>query len=102
MYAVSLTKRAAKDYDLLTEAGLNTTRDVLLELVEKNPLQYPPKYEIMVGDKQGLISRRINKKHRFVYQVFDNSENLIDEHGNLYQGKVKIISMWTHYEKMYY
>jgi toxin YoeB len=35
---------------------------------------------------KGLISHRINKQHRLVYEVFDD-EKLI-----------KVYRMWTHYE----
>ncbi|MBN3010470.1 type II toxin-antitoxin system YoeB family toxin, partial [Ruthenibacterium lactatiformans] len=35
----------------------------------------------------GMYSRRINRQHRIVYQVFEDEKI------------VKIIRMWTHYEK---
>ena len=41
-----------------------------------------------VGDMDGLYSRRINIKHRLVYQVYE--ENKI----------VKIVSAWSHYENI--
>ena len=100
VYAVKLTKTAAKDYDLLENAGLHRKRDELLDLVEKSPFQSPPPYKVLKGDKQGAYSRRINKKHRFVYSVLPNSYNEKDEKGELYEGIVKIVSMWTHYERM--
>ena len=52
----------------------------------EDPLQYPPEFEYLKGDMKGLISRRINKQHRLVYEVLE-SENLI-----------KVYRMWTHYE----
>jgi len=100
VYEVRLTRLAAKDYDLLEKAGLHIKRDELLNISEKDPFQYPPEYEVMKGDKKGLFSRRINRKHRFVYAVFPNTENEKDKYGNLYEGIVKIISMWTHYERL--
>jgi len=100
VYAVKFTKTAAKDYDLLQSAGLNKKRDELITIVQNNPLQYPPEYELMKGDKKGLISRRINKKHRFVYEILLNNENEADAFGNLYMGIVKIVSMWTHYDNI--
>lgn len=51
-----------------------------------NPFQNPPPYEKLVGDLQGLYSRRINIQHRFVYQVYEG------------QHCIKIICMWKHYE----
>ena len=55
-------------------------------VIKKNPLQYPPDFEYLKGDMRGLISRRINRQHRIVYEVFEE-ERL-----------VKIYRMWTHCE----
>lgn len=60
----------------------------LIEIIKNNSFQTPPHYEKLVGDLQGLYSRRINIKHRLVYQILENVQT------------VKIISMWTHYEKI--
>jgi len=49
-------------------------------------VQYPPEFEYLQGNMKGLISRRINKQHRLVYEVIEN-EKLI-----------KIYRMWEHYE----
>ena len=49
---------------------------------------------------KGAYSRRINKKHRFVYEVSPNKEQIADENGVPYEGFVKILSMWTHYERI--
>jgi len=38
------------------------------------------------GDMQGLISRRINKQHRLVYEVLEEDK------------LIKIYRMWTHYQ----
>ena len=100
VYDVRLMKIAAKDYDLLEKAGLHRKRDELLDIMERNPLQYPPEYEILKGDMKGAFSRRINRKHRFVYEVLPNVDNNRDENGSLYEGIVKILSMWTHYERV--
>ena len=99
VYEVKLTKVATKDYDLLKKAGLQAKRDELIDVVEKNPFQNPPPYKPLKGDKKGAYSRRINRKHRFVYAVLKNTSNAKDETGKLYDGVVKIISMWTHYER---
>jgi Txe/YoeB family toxin of toxin-antitoxin system len=100
MYEVKFTKQAAKDYDLLENAGLYKKRDQLIEMVEKNPYQNPPPYEIMKHDYKGAISRRINRKHRFVYEILPNTDNLKDEAGVPFIGVIKIITMWTHYERL--
>ena len=52
----------------------------------ENPYQTPPPYEKLMGDLQGAYSRRINLKHRLVYEVLEKEQT------------VKIISLWTHYE----
>ena len=53
-------------------------------------------YEKLVGNLDGIISRRINIQHRLVYQVY---EEAFVEEGMEYRGTVKIIRMWTtHYE----
>ena len=50
-----------------------------------------------MNNLSGAYSRRINIQHRFVYQVleevciYDNVE---------YDGVVKILSMWSHYENL--
>jgi len=48
--------------------------------------------------RAGLSERRINRQHRFIYEVLPNTENLTDANGVSYKGIVKIIRMWTHYE----
>ena len=44
---------------------------------------------------KGSYSRRINIQYRLVYQV---DAVPFEENGILYQGWVKVIRMWTHYE----
>ena len=97
-YKLKYTRQSEKDARLLERAGLDKTAMKLLSIVKENPLQYPPDYELLKGDRQGTYSRRINKQHRFVYEILPNSDNLTDENGTPYKGIVKIISMWTHYE----
>ena len=42
-----------------------------------------------------LYSRRINIQHRFVYSV---DATPVDYDGTSYEGTVKVVRMWTHYE----
>ena len=79
------TKQAQKDARKLAAAGLKQKASALLKVIEENPFQNPPPYE-MVGDLAGVTSRRINIQHRLVYQV------LKDEH------IVKVLRLWTHYD----
>ena len=97
-YKLKFTHQADKDARLLEQAGLDRIAIRLLSLIKNNPFQNPPEYEKLKGDMKGLYSRRINRKHRLVYDVLLNIENIKDENGEHYLGIVKIISMWTHYQ----
>lgn len=88
MYKVMFTKHAIKDIDKLKEIGLSEKVRKLIEIIKDNPFQTPPPYDKLVGDLSGLYSRRINIKHRLVYEVM-TEEKII-----------KVIRMWTHYEKL--
>ena len=98
MYKVEFTKQAIKDATLLQSAGLKDKAADLIRVVRLNPYQNPPQYEALKGDRKGAYSRRINRQHRFVYEVLPNPNNIKDEDGIPYKGFVKIIRMWTHYE----
>ncbi len=78
--------QAQKDAKNLASSGLKPKAMRLLEIIEKNPLQYPPEFEYLKGNLQGLISRRINKQHRLVYEIFEEEK------------VIKIYRMWKHYE----
>ncbi|MBN1587837.1 MAG: Txe/YoeB family addiction module toxin [Candidatus Omnitrophica bacterium] len=80
------TKDAQKDAKKLSQAGLRSRAEKLLGLLSKNPFQTPPPYEKLVGDLEGAYSRRMNIKHRLVYEVLKDERT------------VKVIRMWTHYE----
>ena len=85
-WKVVFTKQAQKDAKKLASAGLKPKAEELLQVLKVNPYQTPPPYEKLVGDLAGAYSRRINIKHRLVYQVLE------EEH------IVKVIRLWTHYE----
>lgn len=86
MYTIVYTKRAAADIPKLKAAKLDHKAKALIEVLRENPYQTPPPYEKLVGDLQGAYSRRINLKHRLVYEVLEEKQT------------VKILSLWTHYE----
>jgi Txe/YoeB family toxin of toxin-antitoxin system len=98
MYDVQFDKQAVKDAILIERAGLKPKAVKLIGIVKADPFQNPPPYEALKGDRKGAYSRRINRQHRFVYAVLPNADNLKDESGTPYEGIVKIIRMWTHYE----
>ena len=97
-YKLKYTQQANKDARLLENARLDKIAIKLLAIIQKYPYQNPPPYEKLKGDLQGLYSRRINKQHRMVYDVLPNDEGLKDENGELYDGIIKVIRMWTHYQ----
>jgi len=76
---------AQKDAKKLSSSGLKDKTTNLINIIRENPLQYPPEFEYLKGGMKGLVSRRINKQHRLVYEVFEK-EKLI-----------KVYRMWTHY-----
>lgn len=86
MYEIIYTKSAQKDALKLKQSGLKAKAQKLLDIIANNPWQTPPPYEKLVGDLSGFYSRRINIKHRLVYEVLES------------QKVIKILRMWTHYE----
>ena len=95
MYKIVFTKQALKDLDNLKKSGISAKAKALVDIIRENPYQIPPRYEKLVGNLDGIISRRINIQHRLVYQVY---EEAFVEDGIEYEGIIKIIRMWTHYE----
>ena len=83
---LAYSKYAIKDAKKLSAAGLKDKAQVLLAILEVDPLQNPPPYEKLVGDLTGAYSRRINIKHRLVYEIFRKEKT------------VRVLRMWTHYE----
>lgn len=86
MYTIVYTKKAAADIPNLKAAKLDKKAKALIDVIRENPYQTPPPYEKLLGDLQGAYSRRINIKHRLVYEVIEEEKT------------VKIISLWTHYQ----
>lgn len=86
MYEIVYTKRALQTLPKLKAAKLGGKVEALVALLERDPFQNPPPYESLLGTLKGSYSRRINHKHRLVYQVYEEKKT------------VKIISMWSHYE----
>lgn len=87
MFRIVYTKAALKDIPKLKAAHLDGKARALIDVLRENPFRSPPSYEKLVGDLNGLYSRRINSQHRLVYQVFQEEQT------------VKIVSLWTHYER---
>ena len=85
-WKVIFTKQAQKDARKIADSELKLKVEKLIEILQSNPFQKPPPYEKLVGDLSDAYSRRINIKHRLVYQILEKAKI------------VKIIRMWTHYE----
>ena len=86
MYRVEISKKAIKDIKKLKSAGLSDKARKLVDLLKENPYTTPPSYEKLVGDLDGMYSRRINIQHRLVYIV--NEEKQV----------VRVLRIWSHYE----
>lgn len=82
MYEIVYRKQTLKSISKLKEAGLDKKTKQLIDIIKVNPYQNPPSYEKLVGELGGAYSRRINNKHRLVYQVIETEK------------KVRILSMW--------
>ena len=95
MYLIKYDKQAVKDIKNLKSAKLDSKAKQLIEIIRKDPLQNPPPLEALVGNLSGLYSRRINIQHRLVYEIFNEE---VSDGETIYEGTVKIIRMWTHYE----
>lgn len=80
------TREAAKDAKKLAAAGLKDKAAYLIRVLAEDPYRSPPPFEKLVGDLAGACSRRINVKHRLVYQVLPEERT------------VKVLRMWTHYD----
>ena len=68
MYSIVYTKKAIKDINFLKSAKLDNKAKLLIELIKNSPFQTPPPYEKLIGDLSGCYSRRINIKHRLIYE----------------------------------
>ena len=86
IYRLVYIKQAQRDVKKISQAWLKKNVLGLLEILEQNPFQSPPRYEKLLGDLSGAYSRRINIQHRLVYQVLEKEK------------AVKVLRMWTHYE----
>lgn len=97
-YKLVFTKCAENDARRLEQVGLDKKAISLLKIMKDNPYQNYPPYEKLLGDLKGMYSRRINIQHRLVYTGLSNETGEKDPNENLYEGIVKVLKMWTHYE----
>lgn len=86
MYKIVYTKNALKYQKNIKHSNLGSKLKMLIDILKNNPYQNPPPYEKLENNLKGLFSRRINLKHRLVYEIFEE------------QKTIKILSLWSHYE----
>ena len=82
---IKYTKRVIADAVKLKNAGLKDKTQRLLDIIARDPYESPPNFEKLYGF-ENVYSRRINIKHRLVYEIFKE------------QKIIKIISLWGHYD----
>ncbi|MDX9871399.1 MAG: Txe/YoeB family addiction module toxin [Clostridia bacterium] len=85
-YAIIFDERVRRHIELLKAARLEQKAKALIDILRSNPFKNPPPFEKLQGNLNGLYSRRINIRHRLVYQVFEKEKI------------VRILSMWSHYD----
>ena len=85
-WKIVYTNHGFKDKKTALEAGFGDKIKSILEILRENPFTDYPPFEKLIGDLSGAYSRRINRQHRVVYQVYKEEK------------VVKIISMWLHYD----
>lgn len=86
MYRIVYSKKSLKHVQNIKTANLEKQIKEPMNVLRENPFRNPPPYEKLQGELKWFYSRRINAKHRLVYQVYESEKT------------VKILSMWTHYE----
>ena len=86
-WKVIIHRQAIKDAERIRQAGLEPQVKMLIALLRKNPYQVPPAYEKLSGELSGFYSRRINRQHRIVYTIDEETHT------------VRIQSIWSHYER---
>lgn len=85
MWKLVFTNVALKDLDLIAASKYRKQAYRILTILEEDP--FIPPYEKLVGELEGVYSRRIYIQHRVVYQLYKKEKI------------VKIIRMYTHYGK---
>jgi toxin YoeB len=84
VWRILFTPQAQKDARKIDQAGLRERVQKMLDGLNENP--YQPPYEKLIGYLAGAHSKRINLKHRLIFQILDSEK------------VVKVIRMWTYYE----
>ena len=73
-FTVVYSRQAQRDAKKLKKSNLKESAVALIKVLEKNPLQSPPRYEALRGELKGCYSRRINIQHRLVYEILEEEK----------------------------
>jgi toxin YoeB len=87
-WRIVYTSKAIKEKQRAYQANFENRIKRLLNIIREDPYAPYPPFEKLVGDLDGLISRRINRQHRMVYMVYQEERT------------IKIVSLWSHYEQL--
>ena len=85
-YRIVYCNYALMDIPKLKAAHPEEKTKNLIDVLRNDPFGTIPANEKLVGDLQGVFSRRINIRHRLVYEVFEEEK------------VARMLSMWSHYE----
>ena len=85
-YRIVYCNYALMDIPKLKAAHLEEKTKNLFDVLKNDPFGTIPAYEKLVGDLQGVFSRRINIRHRLVYEVFEEEK------------VARMLSMWSNHE----
>ncbi len=71
---VTFSPQAKDDFDYWLITDKSTAKKIvrLIEDIQKNPFNGIGKPEPLKHQLSGFWSRRINRQHRLIYQVYDN------------------------------
>ncbi len=86
-WEILISTLARKHFKDIARIGKEQEVKQLIKILCNNPYQSPPPYEKLNGNLKGKYSRRINSKHRLVYEILETEKT------------VKILSIWSHYEQ---
>ncbi len=84
-YEIVFSKQAQKDAKKLKRSNLKENASELIEILKEDPFKSPPRFGILTGNLAGCYSRRINIRHRLIYEVFDEKKTVL------------VLRMWSHY-----
>ena len=84
-YNLDFTDKALKDIDFHKKSGNKSVLKklfILLEELTEQPFEGTGKPESLKFELSGMWSRRINKEHRLIYEVIDNTLNILSAKGH--------------------